>query len=88
MDADLDRRLTPVYVTADDLLPFRPGNTRRSLTDPEVLTLCVAQAIMEYRRTGGSSLSRPSICVTCSQGSPLRPATTSAACAWLTRWSG
>jgi hypothetical protein len=46
MDADLDLLLTAVYVTADDLLPARPGNAKRSLTDAEVVTLCVAQAIM------------------------------------------
>ncbi len=46
MDADLDLLLTAVYVTADDLLPARPGNARRSVTDAEVVTLCVAQAIM------------------------------------------
>lgn len=46
MDADLDLLLTAVYVTADDLLPDRPKNARRSVTDAEVVTLCVAQAIM------------------------------------------
>jgi Transposase DDE domain len=46
MDADLDLLLTAVYVTADDLLPERPKNARRSVTDAEVVTLCVAQAIM------------------------------------------
>jgi hypothetical protein len=46
MDADLDLLLTAVYVTADDLLPDKPGNARRSVTDAEVVTLCVAQAIM------------------------------------------
>jgi transposase len=46
MDADLDLLLTAVYVTADDLLPCRPGNAKRSVTDAEVVTLCVAQAIM------------------------------------------
>jgi Transposase DDE domain len=46
MDADLDLLLTAVYVTADDLLPERPKNARRSITDAEVVTLCVAQAIM------------------------------------------
>jgi hypothetical protein len=46
MDADLDLLLTAVYVTADDLLPSRPGNARRIVTDAEVVTLCVAQAIM------------------------------------------
>jgi Transposase DDE domain len=46
MDADLDLLLTAVYVTADDLLPERSKNARRSVTDAEVITLCVAQAIM------------------------------------------
>jgi hypothetical protein len=46
MDADLDLLLIAVYVTADDLLPEKAGNARRSLTDAEVVTLCVAQAIM------------------------------------------
>jgi hypothetical protein len=34
------------YCTADDLLPQKPGNARRRVTDAEVATLCVAQAIM------------------------------------------
>jgi len=46
MDADLDTLCTVVYCTADDLLPERAGNARRSVTDAEVVTLCVAQAIM------------------------------------------
>jgi hypothetical protein len=46
MLADLDLLLISVFCTADDFLPRRPGNARRSLTDAEVVTLCVAQAIM------------------------------------------
>lgn len=46
MHADLDTLCTVVYCTADDLLPERPGNSRRRITDAEVATLCVAQAIM------------------------------------------
>ena len=46
MDADLDTLCIAVYCTADDLLPERPGNARRRVTDAEVVTLCVAQAIM------------------------------------------
>ena len=46
MLADLDLLLTSVFCTADDLLPKKPGNARRSLTDAEVVTLCVAQSIM------------------------------------------
>ncbi len=46
MGADLDLLLTTVYVTADDLLPERQNNAARRVTDAEVVTLCVAQAIM------------------------------------------
>src|SRR5271168_3648055 len=46
MDADLDLLLTSVFVTADDLLPQRRKNAARRVTDAEVVTLCVAQAIM------------------------------------------
>ncbi len=50
MDADLDLLLTTVFApsltTADDLLPDRQANAARRVTDAEVVTLCVAQAIM------------------------------------------
>jgi len=46
MDADLDLLLTTVFCTADDLLPESKSNARRRVTDAEVVTLCVAQAIM------------------------------------------
>jgi hypothetical protein len=46
MDADLDLLLTTVFVTADDLLPEGQKNAARRVTDAEVVTLCVAQAIM------------------------------------------
>jgi hypothetical protein len=46
MDADLDTLCIAVYCTAHDLLPHPPANARRMVTDAEVLTLCVAQAIM------------------------------------------
>jgi hypothetical protein len=45
MDADLDLLLTAVYATADGLLPERPG-TPSEASQTEVVTLCVAQAIM------------------------------------------
>jgi hypothetical protein len=47
MLADLDLLLTAVFATADDLLPWRRKNARRSVTDAEVVTLAVAQAIMD-----------------------------------------
>ena len=46
MDADLDTLCTVVYCTADDLLPEAKANARRRVTDAELVTLCVAQAIM------------------------------------------
>lgn len=46
MLADLDLLLIAVYCTADDLLPKKPGNARRIVTDAEVVTLCVAQSMM------------------------------------------
>ena len=46
MLADLDLLLTAVFCTADDLLPEPSKNARRSVTDAEVVTLCVAQALM------------------------------------------
>jgi len=46
MDADLDTLCTTVYCTADDLLPEPRANARRRVSDAEVVTLCVAQAIM------------------------------------------
>ncbi len=46
MLADLDLLLIAVFCTADDLLPEKAKNARRSVTDAEVVTLCVAQAIM------------------------------------------
>ena len=46
MLADLDLLLIAVFCAADDLLPKRAGNGKRILTDAEVVTLAVAQAIM------------------------------------------
>jgi Transposase DDE domain len=46
MDADLDLLLIAVYCMADDFLPQRPGNARRKISDAELVTLCIAQAMM------------------------------------------
>ena len=46
MLADLDLLLIAVFCTADDLLPERTENARRSVTDAEVVSLCVAQALL------------------------------------------
>lgn len=47
MLADLDLLFTAVFATADDLLPERRKNARRSITDAEVVTLAVAQSVMD-----------------------------------------
>jgi hypothetical protein len=46
MHADLDLLLITVYCTADDLLPERPCNARRRLSDAEVVTLAVGQVML------------------------------------------
>jgi hypothetical protein len=46
MSADLDLLVIAVYCTADDLLPVKPANWRRRLTDAEVVSLCVAQVML------------------------------------------
>ena len=46
MDAELDLLLISAYCTADDLLPPPRANARRRLSDAEIVTLCVAQALM------------------------------------------
>jgi hypothetical protein len=45
--ADLDLLLTAGFATADDLRHERTRNARRSVTDAEVVTLAVAQAVMD-----------------------------------------
>jgi hypothetical protein len=47
MLADLDLLLTAVFCTADDLLPCRKKNAKRRVTDAEVVTLAVAQVVMD-----------------------------------------
>jgi hypothetical protein len=47
MDADLELLLISVFCTADDLLPEPSYNARRRLSDAEVVTLCVAQVVMD-----------------------------------------
>ena len=49
MDADLDLLLIAVSCTVDDLLPARAANARRRITDQEVITLCIAQAMLDCR---------------------------------------
>ena len=37
------------YCSVDDLLPARAANARRRITDQEVITLCIAQAMLDCR---------------------------------------
>src|SRR3954465_6411307 len=46
MLADLDLLPIAVFCAADDFLPVRARNAKRMVTDAEVVTLAVAQAIM------------------------------------------
>ena len=59
MDADLDTLCTLVYCIADDLLSERPKNARRRITDAEMVTLCVAQAINRAIPAGRCSATAP-----------------------------
>jgi hypothetical protein len=47
MLADLDLLLITVYCAADDTLPKAAPNARRRVTDAEIVTLAVAQAVLE-----------------------------------------
>ncbi len=79
---------TTVFVTADDLLPERAGNAARRITDAEVVTLCVAQAIMGIssdQRFLAVARKRP---LHLFPWLPQQPATSNAAADSLRRWSG
>src|SRR3954471_21768899 len=67
MLADLDLLLIAVFCTADDLLPDRAENARRRITDADVVTLCVAQALM------GISCAERSLAVAAGRRAPLVP---------------
>ena len=75
MLADLDLLLIAVFCTADDLLPEPAKNAKRMLTDAEVVTLCVAQAIMGIPLTLVSSRPPASGSRTCSRVCQTGPGT-------------
>ena len=54
MLADLDLLLITVYCAADDTLPKAAANARRRVTDAEIVTLAVAQAVLDIRLIGHS----------------------------------
>ena len=80
MDADLDLLLIAVYCTVDDLLPKRPGNARRRISDAEVITLCIAQAIWAFPPTRGSWRPRAGVWGTCFPTCRSAPRFTSVGC--------
>ncbi len=75
MDADLDLLLIAVYCTVDDFLPERTENARRRISDAELITLCIAQAMHgdAIRRTVSAGCSS-SGWRTCSPVCPSRTA--------------
>jgi hypothetical protein len=57
MLADLDLLRTAVFCIADDLLPEKGRNARRSVTDAEIVTRAVAQEIA-WRLGSAASVAR------------------------------
>ena len=96
MDADLDTLATALYVFTDDLLrdhpervPPRPrGGIAPKLSDAELLTVAVLQALLgftsEHRWIRWAQLT----CSRCSRTCRNSPATTSGSAGWPTRWPG
>jgi len=74
MLADLDLLLTAVFAAADDLLPERRANARRSVTDAEIVTLAVAQTVLnvgsdrDFLAAAGARLSHPVPEAACAAG--------------------
>ena len=73
MDADVDLLFASVFVAPDDLLLQRQNSAAHSVTDAEVVTLCVPPATMgipfdrrSWRAVGGAS-------ITCCRGCPSSP---------------
>jgi hypothetical protein len=88
MLADLDLLLTAVFATADDLLPQRGKNARRSVTDAEVVTLAVAQAVMNIAPDREFFAVARVRLGSLFQSSPSSPGSGSGARGWRTRSSG
>ncbi|HEX5996421.1 MAG TPA: hypothetical protein VFY84_14875 [Jiangellales bacterium] len=92
MHADLETLAIALYVKVDDDLKTRPElvTTRRpggitpKLTDAELVTMAVMQALLNIRSNAAGCATWASTCGTCSRTSPSSPATTSG-CAPLSR---
>ena len=85
MDADLDTLATALYVRTDDLLktcpqwaPWRPPvGIAPELSDAELVTLAVLQALLGSSAKPAGGGSPASICRACSPTCPASPVTTS-----------
>ena len=82
MDADLDLLLTTVFCAADDLLPEERKNARRRVTDAEVVTLCVAQSIMDLPSDRRLWRLPASASATCFLSCPSSPGSTRGDAGW------
>ena len=76
MDTDLDTLATALYVTCDDLLSSTPSGYRAScdrvtpaISDAELITLAVMQALLGYTSEPGGCATRP----TCGRLFPYLP---------------
>ncbi len=88
MDADLDTLCAVFYCTADDLLPEKLRSARRRITNAEVITLLVAQAMLDIPSDRSFLSFAGETCATSSPRFPTRRATTSADAVCLAPWSG
>ena len=96
MDVDLDTLATALYVTTDDPLknhpervPARPDvGLPPRITDAELLSLAVIQALLGYPSERRGSGMHASTCWTCSRTCPDSPATTSGCGSWPTPCPG
>ena len=85
MDANLDTLATALYVTIDDLLrmalqraPWRPAiGFSPQISDAELVTLAVMQALLGFTSESAGSGSPPLTCTICSRIVRSSPATTS-----------
>jgi hypothetical protein len=96
VDADLDTLATALYVRVDDLLktspqhaPWRPAvGIAPELSDAEVVTLAVLQALVGIAVSPAGCGTPPLTCGTCSRTCRASLATTSGCASWPARSGG
>ena len=90
MDADLNTLVTALYVQVDDLLkanpdrvPWRPPvGIKPRISDAELVTLAVAQALLGFTSEARWLRSAAASSKTCSHTCPGSPGTTSGCASW------